>query len=112
MLRTFAATTIVALTLTAAHARAESTEASIVVPFGDLNLTLPRDARIMAVRLQTAARQVCLPVATGDKYLADPAARQTMQACMNTAIDLAMARIKSKLDSAVRVYLVASNDKP
>jgi UrcA family protein len=109
MFRTFTVTALLALTITAAHA-ADKTEASVDVPFGDLNLTHPQDAKILAGRLRTAARQVCLPAVAGGGSFEAPVMRQEMQACMMTAFNVAMARIESKLDNAVRVHLVANND--
>ena len=108
MLRTLTTAAIVVLTVSTAQAFTR--DISVNVPFGDLNLTHPQDAKILAGRLQAAASQVCQsPDASAP---ADPDAHRKMQACMNTAINLAMARIQSKLDRAVRVYLVASNDTP
>lgn len=53
MFRTFAAAGVLALTVTAAQA------ADVAVYFGDLSLTDPHDARVLADRLEAAAETSC-----------------------------------------------------
>ncbi len=96
MLRVFTAAAILALTATAALA---NSQASVDVPFGDLNLSRSPDAKILAERLDAAARAVCLK-ANGDM----PGA--AMQDCIDTAVNIAVSKIQSSLASKLRANLV------
>ena len=109
MLRTFAAAAILALTATAAQA--ETAQVSVNVAFGDLNLSRPADAKILADRLRTAAGKVCGDISNA-KYANGatwPGAREETQECMRSAINLAIARIEGRLDNIVRGTLTDSN---
>ena len=100
--------TVTALLAISANARAES-QASINVPYGDLNLSQAPDAQVLAHRLRSAAEQVCL-TANG-KYLANSRiGQQAMQACMDTAIRLAMERVTDNLAGKVRANLVSAQE--
>lgn len=104
MLRTLTALAI--LTLTASIALAD-TEASINVPFGDLNLSQAQDARILAERLQTAAERVCLK--TNESELTnDRIGQYALKECVDTAISIAMGRIEASLERKVRTNLVSA----
>src|SRR5665213_1925354 len=96
MLRILTAAAILALSANAALA---DSQASVDVPFGDLNLSRPRDAKILAERLETAASAVCL------KANSDIPAR-AMQDCIDTAVNIAVSRIQSSLESKLRANLV------
>ena len=100
MLRILAAAAILALSATAALA---DSQASVDVPFGDLNLSQPHDAKILAGRLEAAAATVCLK-ANSDALNAIPA--PAMQGCINTAINIAVSRIQSSLEGKLRANLV------
>jgi UrcA family protein len=97
LFRTIAAAAILALAATTAQAASPS---SIDVAFGDLNLSSPADAKILAERLQAAAKTVCLNVNSDIKA-------DEMQQCTDAAIDMAMAKIAFRLDQQVRANLVA-----
>jgi UrcA family protein len=103
MLRLFAATALLAFTASAAMASAGH---EITVAFGDLNLARPADAKILADRLQIAARQVCLNT-MADQYPIGSGTEKAMRACMTSAIDIAIARIEGRLDKTVRANLTA-----
>ena len=87
MLRILATAAILALSANAALA---DSQASVDVPFGDLNLSQPHDAKILAGRLEAAAAAVCLK-ANNDTPSAIPA--PMMQDCIDTAINIAVSRI-------------------
>ena len=57
MYRSFTTAAILALAITAAHA---DDFASTRVTFGDLDLSQPADAKILADRLENAAKSVCI----------------------------------------------------
>ncbi len=99
MLRIATAAIILALTANAALAN----QASVDVPFGDLNLSQPHDAKILAGRLEAAAAAVCLK-ANNDTPSAIPA--PMMQDCIDTAINIAVSRIQSSLEGKLRANLV------
>jgi UrcA family protein len=100
MLRILTAAAIFALSANAALA---DSQASVDVPFGDLNLSQPHDAKILAGRLETAAAAVCLK-ANRDTLSAIPA--PVMQDCIDTAINIAVSRIQSSLEGKLRANLV------
>jgi UrcA family protein len=108
MLRTLAATAaLLALTVSAAQAGTWPEE-SVHVAFGDLNLSKPDDAKTLADRLQAAATKVCLNTngdATGHATLA---AQNGMQACVDSAINVAMLRIEKSLTQHVRANLISN----
>jgi len=100
MLRILTAAAILALSANAALA---DSQASVDVPFGDLNLSRSHDAKILAERLETAASVVCLK-ANSDMSGAMPA--RAMQDCIDTAVNIAVSRIQSSLESKLRANLV------
>lgn len=104
MLRPLIAAAFVAFTATAAMADATN---EIAVAFGDLNLSRPADASILANRLRAAAKQVCLNVISA-QYPTGIATDKAMRECMTSAIDLAVARIEGRLDKSVRASLATS----
>ena len=103
MPRIFATAAFIALTVTAADA---GEVASVSVTFGDLNLSRPADAKILATRLQAAAKSVCRTAGSGQPPLI---AMREMDSCTDTAISTALARIASVQTNAVRANLV--NDR-
>ena len=98
LFRTLTTAALFALGLTAAHAD-DASYASNNVAFGDLNLSQPADARILADRLQAAAKSVCLKV---QPEFDTPV---TMQDCVDTSISMAMLQIEDKLDKKVSANL-------
>ena len=100
MLRILATAAILALSANAALA---DSQASVDVPFGDLNLSRSHDTKILAERLETAASAVCLK-ANSDMPGAIPA--NAMQDCIDTAINIAVNRIQSSLESKLRANLI------
>lgn len=95
MLRSFTTAAILALGITAAHA-----DASTDVVYGDLDLSRPADARVLAARLQDAASSVCL------KANPETIGRAAMQTCIDVSVSMAMTRIESSLDQAVHAKLI------
>lgn len=91
MLRTLTITALLALGISAAHAD----DASTLVSYGDLNLSKPADARVLAARLQDAAAAVCLK--------ANPAnlSQVALENCVNVSVHMAMTRIESDMSEAV-----------
>ena len=104
LLRTLASAALLALGLTAAHAadvtNNDFTQVSVYVPYGDLNLAQPTDAKVLADRLEDAAKSVCL------KANPDIGSPVLMQQCIGTAISVAMMGIEDTLDQEVRAKLV------
>jgi UrcA family protein len=103
MLRTLAAA-LLTLTATAAFA---DTLPTMDVPFGDLNLSQAHDAKVLADRLQSAARTVCIK-ANGPDLTSSKIGQQAMQDCVNTAITIAMERVASHLENKVRANLISA----
>jgi UrcA family protein len=96
LFRTITAAALFTLGLSAAHA--EDGIATTLVAYGDLNLSQPADAKMLADRLQVAAKSVCLQ--------ANPAIAQSdMEVCADTAISIAMGRIETSLDQKVHASL-------
>jgi UrcA family protein len=91
LFRTFTAANILALGMTAAYADNYSST-SVNVPFGDLNLSQPADAKILGSRLQDAAKSVCLKA---NPEIPDPT---LMRGCIDDAIKTAMGRIETSLE--------------
>jgi len=100
MLRILATAAILALSANAALA---DSQASVDVPFGDLNLSRSHDTKILAERLETAASAVCLK-ANNDMPGAIPA--HAMQDCIDTAVNIAVSRIQRSLESKLRANLI------
>jgi UrcA family protein len=92
MLRTLTVTALLALSITAAQAE----DASTLVSYADLDLSKPVDARTMAARLQDAATAVCL------KANPENLGATALESCVDMSVRLAMARIESDMDGAVR----------
>ena len=107
-MRIFSTAAIFALSLTAAQAApATSPEfASTEVAYGDLNLTKPQDAAILADRLQAAALEVCLK--TNDSK--SPIRKSLMHRCVDQAVSKATSQIWAEIESspnrAIRANLV------
>src|ERR1700743_2194476 len=99
--RTALITAAALFTLNIAAAEAATTAN---VTFGDLNLSHPEDAKVLAGRLQTAAKQVCLSANP------DLDGKPEMQQCMDTAITLALAQIQSRMEQSVRANLVSDSE--
>jgi UrcA family protein len=92
MLRTLTVTALLALSITAAQAE----DASTLVSYADLDLSKPVDARTLAARLQDAATAVCL------KANPENLSPVALESCVDMSVHLAMARIESDMDGAVR----------
>jgi UrcA family protein len=99
MLRTFAAAGILALGITLNVTAAHADDASTNVTYGDLDLSQPADARILADRLQDAARSVCLAANP------DGIARPMLENCITDSVSTAMWQIEAYLDQAVHAKL-------
>jgi len=99
LFRTFTAAAILALGITAAYAD-DYNSASINVAFDDLNLSQPADAKILANRLQDAAKSVCL------KANPEIDNQSLMQDCIDDAINTAMGRIETSLEQPAHADLV------
>jgi UrcA family protein len=97
LFRSFTTAALLALGITAAQAD-DLSQASTTVSFGDLNLSQPADAKILADRLEDAATSVCLKVNPD----LSPA---LMQQCIDSAISIAMTGIQDRLDQDVRAKL-------
>ena len=97
MYRSFTTAAILALAITAAHA---DDYASTRVTFGDLDLSQPADAKVLADRLEDAAKSVCIQANPDD---VSPA---VLQNCITSSISMAMSRIESHLDQSVHAKLV------
>ena|SRR5437763_5775669 len=95
MLRTITTAALLALSLTAAHAD----DASTHVDYGDLDLSRPADAKVLADRLQDAAKLMCL------KANPDGLAAAKLENCVSASVHMAMSQIESHLDQAVHAKL-------
>jgi UrcA family protein len=102
MLRIFTIAALLALAATTAQA-----DSTTQVAFGDLNLSRPEDAQILADRLQTAAKMVCLDT----NSIPGQIGKAAMQECVDAAISTATARIEERIGqhlvSAVHANLVS-----
>jgi UrcA family protein len=90
---------------TATAASAGDAPPSTIVNFSDLNLSHPADAKVLAGRLEAAAKQVCREEGSGQIGVA---AVKEMRACTDAAFNVALAHIQSAVGQAVRAQL-ASN---
>lgn len=88
MLRTFTIAALLALAATTAQANSTTQ-----VAFGDLNLSRPQDAQILADRLRTAAKLVCLDT----NSIPGQIGKAEMQGCVAIAISTATARIEEQI---------------
>jgi UrcA family protein len=104
MLRTFTIAAFLTLTATTAIA---GTQPAMDVPYGDLNLSRADDARILAQRLDAAARTVCTQANNPD-LMDSKIGQQAMQNCINTAITIAMEQVASHLENKVRANLISA----
>jgi UrcA family protein len=92
-----AAILLTAIGLSAARAEDLDT-VSTPVPYGDLDLSRPADARILADRLEEAAKSVCLK--------ANPDAPSSfVQTCADAAISVAMMQMQDQMDDEVHARL-------
>ena len=122
MLRSISTTALLILTVTTAQAAevAPVDVASINVAYGDLNLSKPQDAAILADRLQSAAHEVCLK--TNDVSPSVSVRKILMRRCVEQAVGKATSKILAEIESsphrAIRANLmsvrqqVASTDMP
>jgi UrcA family protein len=98
--RSLAAAAFLILGFSAAQADTTATSTtSTIVPYGDLNLAESGDAKVLAVRLQDAAKSVCI-AANPDLH------ENELQSCIDTAIDMAMAQIANHYDEQAHARLV------
>ncbi len=95
MLRIIATAALLALGITAAQAD----DASTHVDYGDLDLSRPADAKVLADRLQDAAKLMCL------KANPDGLASAKLENCVTVSVRMAMSQIESSLDQAVHAKL-------
>ena len=108
MLRIFTAAALLALTAATAAQAENGTRESMLVAYGDLNLSRPADAKILADRLQDAAAKVCLGANSDIQFNSHPGLTksQELQDCVDTAINVAMLRIEHSMTARVRANLV------
>jgi UrcA family protein len=95
MLRTLTAAALLTLAATAVQAQPlyqPLENSTIAVNYGDLNLSSPYDAKILADRLQAAAKQVC----TATNY---DLPKNSVSFCMDSAISQATSDIEYKVES-------------
>lgn len=118
MLRTLSASTaLLVLALTTAQA-APLDVASVDVAYGDLDLSKPQDAAVLADRLQAAAHEVCLKTNEASPSVL----KILMRRCVDQAVSKATSQIWADIESsprrAIRANLmsvrqqVASADMP
>ncbi|MEY4964478.1 MAG: hypothetical protein RL274_61 [Pseudomonadota bacterium] len=92
--------------------------ASINVAYGDLNLSKPQDAAILAERLQAAAHEVCLKTNEATPSIRKILMRRCVDQAVGKATSQIWAEIESSLNRAIRANLisvrqqVASADMP
>jgi len=107
MFRTVATAALLCLSIVSAHAE----HTAVAVSYGDLNLSSPRDAGILAERLQDAANLVCLN-ATETKA---PIRKLMVRKCVDAAVAKATAQIQSELEASpnrtIRANLVSVRQK-
>jgi UrcA family protein len=108
MFRTLATAAILAFAVTAAQA---GTPVSVGVAYGDLNLTSPQDAAILADRLQVAAQEVCINA----NETKAPIRKVLVRRCIDMAVSRATSQIADEVESApnkmVRANLVSVRQK-
>lgn len=104
MFRIAASAILLSLTTSAALA---GDKASIDVPFGDLNLSQTEDARVLAERLETAAKMVCAKANQPD-FASGKISQQAMQDCVDAAVTIAIGRIEISLADKLRSNLVSA----
>lgn len=96
LFRSLAAASLFILGINTAHA---DDATSTTVSYGDLNLSQSADAKVLAGRLQDAAKQVCI-AANPDLHESE------LQSCVDSAIRMAMSQIEDHFDDQVRARLV------
>ena len=99
MFRTFTAATLFTLAVTTAQATPLSPPpayAEMNVAYGDLNLTSPADAAILADRLQTAAVTVCMKTNDAKSSIRKILVRR----CVDMAITRATSKIWSQIEAS------------
>lgn len=110
MLRILATAAILSLTIIAAQAETAA-PSSKGVTYGDLNLSSPKDAAILADRLQVAATEVCLN-ANDTKA---PIGKILVRRCVGLAVSKATAQILEEVESshtrAIRANLVSARQR-
>jgi len=94
MFRAFATASILALTVTTAHAAS-----GVEVKFGDLDLSKPSDARILEERIQQAANRACDPL-----LWSYPTAFVYHQSWFNTCTNAAGAQITRRVEARAGQY--------
>ena len=103
MLRPLILSALIACAATGA-ARADMLS-STQVAYGDLNVTNPADAKILAGRLHAAATEVCLAANGGEP--ANRTAEIAVQQCIDRAIGTAIASIQQNMEQKVRLNLTS-----
>ncbi|HEY4075415.1 MAG TPA: UrcA family protein [Rhizomicrobium sp.] len=108
MFRIFTTAAILAFAVTTAQAE---TPESMVVAYGDLNLSQPRDAQILADRLQVAATSVC----ANTTETTAPIRKVLMRRCVDMAVSRATSQIWDQIEAgpnrAIRANLVSVRQK-
>lgn len=107
MFRSLTATALLVLSVTAVRAD-DWTRDSVAVTYGDLNLSKPADAKVLAERLEAAATLACQKANSDLDWNAMPL-NQDMRHCIDSAITVAMSRIEKSLDRSVRANLASAN---
>jgi UrcA family protein len=103
MFRALTAAALLSLTVAkAAQADDLDTKYSVQVAYGDLNLSNPGNAAILASRIRSAATTVCDRADTTLPHMA----KSEMQLCIDTAIEGAMSKLATNLSQAVDANLV------
>ena len=100
MFRTVTIATFLALAATTAQA-----DSSTRVSYGDLNLSRPEDAKILADRLRDAAKLVCLDA--NPSFVGKPAMQDCVAATINAATVQIEERIERRMLGGVRANLVS-----
>ena len=111
MLRPLAVAALLSLTAIAAEAETAAPVSAKGVVYGDLNLSNPRDAAILADRLQVAATEVCLN-ANDTKA---PIGKILVRRCVSLAVSKATAQILDEIENshtrAIRANLVSARQR-
>ena len=104
MFRPLAAAALFALSINVAKAETP-TPVSIAVAYGDLNLSRSSDAKILADRLQAAAKAVCINENLGPQLRSG---RGVFEDCMTVAINGAIDHIEASLDNKIHGQIAGS----
>ena len=101
MLRSFAvASALLALPAVFSVTAAQAQDVSAWVSFADLNLSRPADAKVMADRLEGAAKDVCT---RANPENIRPA---VMESCVDASMTDALAQIEDGLDQGIQDKMV------